>query len=107
YLGVHEVLVLLALALAAGVATSAVLGLLVARDRAVYFALLNLAFSMVLSGILLKCYSGTGGTDGLGIAEPTLGGFRLGGSSLRPAPFCASAGLSRRVGLRTPPVFLC
>src|SRR4029077_6322156 len=43
YLGVHEVLVLLALALAGGVATSAVLGLLVARYRAVYFALLNLA----------------------------------------------------------------
>jgi ABC-type branched-subunit amino acid transport system permease subunit len=87
YLGVHEVLVLLALALAGGVATSAVLGLLVARYRAVYFALLNLAFSMVLYGVLLKFYSVTGGTDGLGIAEPTLGGFRLGGSSLRLAMY--------------------
>src|SRR5712664_3764871 len=73
YLGVREVLVLLALALAAGVVTSALLGLLVARYRAVYFALLNLAFSMVLYGILLKFYAVTGGTDGLGIAETTLG----------------------------------
>jgi len=87
YLGVHEVLVLLALALAAGVATSALLGLLVTRYRAVYFALLNLAFSMVLYGMLLKLYAITGGTDGLGIAEPTLASFRLGGSSLRLAMY--------------------
>jgi branched-chain amino acid transport system permease protein len=87
YLGVREALVLLALSLAAGVAMSAFLGLLVARYRAVYFALLNLAFSMVLYGILLKFYSVTGGTDGLGIAEPTLAGVRLAGESLRLAMY--------------------
>jgi ABC-type branched-subunit amino acid transport system permease subunit len=87
YLGVRETLALLALSLLAGVALSAFLGLLVARYRAVYFALLNLAFSMVLYGILLKFYSVTGGTDGLGIAEPTLVGFRLGGPSLRLAMY--------------------
>ena len=87
YLGVRETLVLLALSLAAGVAISALLGLLVTRYRAVYFALLNLAFSMVLYGMLLKLYSITGGTDGLGIAETTLAGFRLGGSSLRLAMY--------------------
>jgi len=87
YLAVREVVVLLALALLAGVAMSAFLGLLVARYRAVYFALLNLAFSMVLYGILLKFYSVTGGTDGLGIGEPTLAGFHLGASSLRFAMY--------------------
>lgn len=87
YLNVREALVLIALALAAGALLSAVLGLLVARYRAVYFALLNLAFSMVLYGILLKFYSVTGGTDGLGIAEPTLAGQRLGGESLRIAMY--------------------
>jgi branched-chain amino acid transport system permease protein len=85
--GGGAVRVLLTRALAAGVATSALLGLLVARYRAVYFALLNLAFSMVLYGILLKFYAVTGGTDGLGIAEPTLAGFRLGGASLRLAMY--------------------
>src|SRR5882724_7688364 len=65
YLGIRETLVLLALALAAGVAISALLGLLVTRYRVVYFALLNLAFSMVLYGMLLKLYAITGGTDGL------------------------------------------
>ncbi|HEY7757839.1 MAG TPA: branched-chain amino acid ABC transporter permease [Burkholderiales bacterium] len=87
YLNVREALVLLALALLAGALLSALLGLLVARYRAVYFALLNLAFSMVLYGILLKFYSVTGGTDGLGIAEPTLAGWRLGGESLRLAMY--------------------
>ena len=87
YLNVREALVLITLALAAGALLSAVLGLLVARYRAVYFALLNLAFSMVLYGILLKFYSVTGGTDGLGIAEPTLAGQRLGGESLRIAMY--------------------
>jgi branched-chain amino acid transport system permease protein len=87
YLNVREALVLLALALLAGALLSALLGLLVARYRAVYFALLNLAFSMVLYGILLKFYSITGGTDGLGIAEPTLAGWRLGGESLRIAMY--------------------
>jgi branched-chain amino acid transport system permease protein len=87
YLGVRESLVLLAFALLAGIAMSAFLGLLVARYRAVYFALLNLAFSMVLYGVLLKFYSVTGGTDGLGLPEPTLAGFRLGGDSMRVAMY--------------------
>jgi branched-chain amino acid transport system permease protein len=87
YLGVREALVLLALALAAGMALSALLGLLVTRYRGVYFALLNLAFSMVLYGVLLKFYSVTGGTDGLGLSETTLAGFRLSGDPLRVAMY--------------------
>ncbi|HZP92706.1 MAG TPA: branched-chain amino acid ABC transporter permease [Burkholderiales bacterium] len=83
YWDVHEMLVLLALGLLAGAMLSALLGLLIARYRAVYFALLNLAFSMVLYGILLKFYAVTGGTDGIGIAEPTLAGWRPGAASLR------------------------
>lgn len=83
YLNVHEMLVLLVLGLFAGALLSALLGLLIARYRAVYFALLNLAFSMVLYGILLKFYAVTGGTDGLGIGEPTLGGWRPDAASLR------------------------
>jgi branched-chain amino acid transport system permease protein len=83
YLGLHSVLLLIGLGLAAGVATSALLGLLVSRYRGVYFALINLAFSMVLYGILLKFSTVTGGTDGLGIAEPTLLRWRLSGSALQ------------------------
>ncbi|MBI3630538.1 MAG: branched-chain amino acid ABC transporter permease [Candidatus Rokubacteria bacterium] len=85
YLHVREGLALLGLALLAGVGTSALLGLLVARYRGVYFALLNLAFSMVLYGVLLKFYAITGGTDGLGLPAPPLAGLRPVAQSLRLA----------------------
>jgi branched-chain amino acid transport system permease protein len=85
YLGVREGLLLLGLALLTGAAASALLGLLVARYRAVYFALLNLAFSMVLYGVLLKFYSVTGGTDGLGVPAPPLAGLTPAAQSLRLA----------------------
>jgi branched-chain amino acid transport system permease protein len=83
YLGLHSGFLLIGLGLAAGVATSALLGLFVTRYRGVYFALLNLAFSMVLYGILLKFSQVTGGTDGLAIAAPTFLGRRVSGSSLQ------------------------
>ena len=73
-LGVREGLALIAFALVAGVGMSALLGLLLARYRDVYFALLNLAFSMVLYALLLKFYWITGGTDGLRLPTPTLAG---------------------------------
>jgi branched-chain amino acid transport system permease protein len=53
----------------------------------VYFALLNLAFSMVLYGILLKFYAVTGGTDGLGLPTPALAGVVPPAGSLRPAMY--------------------
>jgi len=83
YLALHDGFALIGLGLLAGVATSALLGLLATRYRGVYFALLNLAFSMVLYGILLKFYAVTGGTDGLVLAAPTFAGLRFSGSSLR------------------------
>ena len=87
YLALRDGFVLLGLALLAGVATSALLGLLATRYRGVYFALLNLAFSMVLYGILLKFYAVTGGTDGLVLASPTFAGAHLSGPSLRTAMY--------------------
>jgi branched-chain amino acid transport system permease protein len=85
YLAVRDGVLLLGLAILTGGAASALLGLLVARYRAVYFALLNLAFSMVLYGVLLKFYSVTGGTDGLGVPAPPFGGFAPAGETLRLA----------------------
>jgi branched-chain amino acid transport system permease protein len=87
YFALRDGFALISLGLLAGVATSALLGLLVTRYRGVYFALLNLAFSMVLYGILLKFYAVTGGTDGLVLAAPTFAGLRLSGSSLRMAMY--------------------
>lgn len=93
YLGVQDGFALIGLALVAGVAASALLGLLVTRYRGVYFALLNLAFSMVLYGILLKYYAVTGGTDGLALSAASFAGWHPSGPALRWALYELTLGL--------------
>jgi ABC-type branched-subunit amino acid transport system permease subunit len=53
--------------------TSALLGLLLARYRDIFFAMLSLAFSMILYGLLVKTGS-LGSTDGFNVAAKTVGG---------------------------------
>lgn len=78
YWGVTDAtLLLLAAALVSGVA-AAVLGLLLARYRAIFFAMLSLALSMILYGLLAKSQT-LGSTDGFNLAPPTLLGFPLAG----------------------------
>ena len=83
FLGVHEGLAALGLAVVTGAAASALLGLLLARYRGVHFGLLNLAFSMVLYAILLKFYEVTGGTDGMRLSTPLLAGVKPDAQHLR------------------------
>ncbi len=75
WFGLGEALLLVPLGalLAAGVA--ALVGLFMARYRGVFFAMLNLAVSMILYAVLLKLYRVTGGTDGIGVRPPTLLGL--------------------------------
>jgi len=65
WLGVRELLFLVPLGALAGFIMAALVGIVMARYREVFFAMLNLAFSMMLFGALLKLYWITGGTDGL------------------------------------------
>ena len=81
WLGVHELVLLVPLGALAGLVMAALVGLIMARYREVFFAMLNLAFSMILFGVLLKFYWVTGGTDGLAIGTATLLGFELPGDS--------------------------
>lgn len=74
-LGVREGLALVAFAVLAGAGLAAFLGLLIARYRGIFFALLNLAFSMVLYALLLKFYWVTGGSDGVSVPPPPLAGM--------------------------------
>lgn len=66
------------LAVAAGVGASTLLGFLVGlfvvRYRYIFFAMLNLAISMVLYALLEKFYHYTGGSDGLMLTRPELFG---------------------------------
>lgn len=60
-------------AFAAGL-VAAVLGLLLARYRTIFFAMLSLAFSMILYGLLVKTPE-LGSTDGFNVAPRTYLGF--------------------------------
>jgi ABC-type branched-subunit amino acid transport system permease subunit len=66
---------LLAGAVAAGV-VAALLGLLLANYREIFFAMLSLAFSMILYGLLVKS-AALGSTDGLHLQARTLFGIAL------------------------------
>ncbi len=77
--GVHDALALIGLGLAAGIGVALLTGLLVARYRELFFAMLTLAFSMMLYGILVKEYATTGGSQGMTVSPVTLLGHGLGG----------------------------
>lgn len=68
-------------ALLAG-ATAFVLGFLLAKYRGIFFAMLSLAFSMVLYGLLVKNAT-LGSTDGFNVSVPTLFGFIFPGEWVR------------------------
>ncbi len=71
----------LALLLAGAVVVASIAGFLIGafmmRYRAIFFAMLNLAISMVFFTLLSKLYHVTGGTDGLRVATPTLFGVEF------------------------------
>ena len=75
--------------LAAGV-LAAISGLLLARYRAIFFAMLSLAFSMILYGLLVKT-SALGSTDGFNVAARTVAGIPAGSPQGRYAAFALTA----------------
>jgi len=83
--GFQDAVVAVALGATASLIVAAVAGLLLARYREIFFAMLSLALSMILYGILIKAYWITGGSDGLTIAPPRVLGFALAGEKLRLA----------------------
>lgn len=62
----------------AAAAVAAVVGLLLARYRSIFFAMLSLAFSMILYGVLVKTPA-FGSTDGFNVAAKTVLGLAIGG----------------------------
>jgi branched-chain amino acid transport system permease protein len=66
--------------IAAGVVAT-IVGFLLARYREIFFAMLSLALSMILYGVLVKTES-LGSTDGFSVTVPTFLGFAPHGASL-------------------------
>lgn len=77
FLGISDALVLIAMGFVAAVLLAAVLGVLLTRYREIFFAMLTLAFSMILFGILVKSNE-LGSTDGFSVSEWSLLGWQPG-----------------------------
>jgi branched-chain amino acid transport system permease protein len=73
--GLRDALLLIPLGTLCAAIAAALVGVVMARYRGVFFAMLNLAFSMILYAALLKLYWVTGGTDGIGVPSPTFLGL--------------------------------
>ena len=69
---------------------AAVLGLLLARYREIFFAMLSLAFSMILYGLLVKS-STLGSTDGFNLHAKSFAGIALGAADARRVFYGVSA----------------
>ena len=77
YAGMTDMILLTLLATFFAGLTAFVLGLLISRYREIFFAMLCLAFSMILYGVLVKSEV-LGSSDGFNVIGLTLFGFELG-----------------------------
>ncbi len=74
YTGLRDVFLMLAAAAAAAGLVAVLAGFLLARYRDIFFAMLSLAMSMILYGVLVKTES-LGSTDGFHVATGTFLGY--------------------------------
>jgi branched-chain amino acid transport system permease protein len=91
--GVHDALAMVIVGTAAAAIVGLALGVLLARYRAIFFAMLSLAFSMILYGLLVKSPA-LGSTDGFNASARTIAGIALQGVVARSGLFflaCVSA----------------
>jgi branched-chain amino acid transport system permease protein len=80
WLGVTDAIVLVLLGGAVAALVAWVVGLLLARYREIFFAMLSLAFSMILYGLLVNTEA-LGSTDGIGLVPPTFLGYAPSGAA--------------------------
>ena len=97
--GVNDLGPLLILSVLGGALVGAVAGAFLVRYRAIFFAMLNLAVSMVFYALCAKLYGVTGGTDGMPVPVPAVFGIVLGEPAFKSVLFYLSLGLMVLVGL--------
>lgn len=97
--GVNDLGLLLILSVLGGALVGAVAGSFLVRYRAIFFAMLNLAVSMVFYALCAKLYGVTGGTDGMPVPVPAVFGVALGEPAFKSVLFYLSLGLMVLVGL--------
>jgi branched-chain amino acid transport system permease protein len=89
-LGANDALVMVVVGTVAAAAVAAFVGLLLARYRTIFFAMLSLAFSMILYGLLVKSAT-LGSTDGFHVVPRTVAGLALEGPTGRVRLFALTA----------------
>jgi branched-chain amino acid transport system permease protein len=87
--GLADAALMIAAGTACAAAVAAILGLLLARYREIFFAMLSLAFSMILYGALVKS-SALGSTDGFNLHAKNLAGVALAAGTERRLFYAAS-----------------
>ncbi len=76
-MGINEFAALLVLGVMGSAVAGLIVGAFVVRYRAIFFAMLNLAISMVVYSLIAKMHGVTGGTDGMPLHTPTFFGVLL------------------------------
>lgn len=97
--GITDVFALILISAVISLAAGLLIGVYVVRYRAIFFAMLNLAISMVLFSLLSKFYGVTGGTDGLRVGTPTVLGMALEAKTVATFLFYASIAAMVLAGL--------
>ena len=94
YFGVREIVILLPLAVIFSAVLAWILGFMLSRYREIFFAMLSLALSMILFGLLVR-NPALGGSDGFNVLQPTFLMNVFGGEGIsRQAIFIMVATLS-------------
>jgi ABC-type branched-subunit amino acid transport system permease subunit len=96
--GANDFAALLVLSVLGAAFVGAVAGAFLVRYRAIFFAMLNLAVSMVFYALCAKLYGVTGGTDGMPIPNPAIFGIALGEPAFKQVLFYLSLTLMIVVG---------
>lgn len=84
--GVSDAFLLTLLATIASMVVAMILGIIISRYREIFFAMLTMAFSMILYGVLVKTEA-LGSTDGFNVVHPTYLGYAPTGEAQRIALF--------------------
>lgn len=90
WLGLHDGVPMVVVGALLAAAAAGVIGVLLARYRTIFFAMLSLALSMILFGLLVKT-SALGSTDGFNVAPATVGGVTAAGRQGHYAIFLVAA----------------
>ncbi|HYL32615.1 MAG TPA: branched-chain amino acid ABC transporter permease [Stellaceae bacterium] len=92
YWGMTDAFVAVILGMAVAGFVAFVIGFLLARYRDLFFAMLSLAFAMILYGVLVKSEA-LGSTDGFVISVPTFAGFAPGADAAQAALLAFTAAI--------------